>query len=131
MPFENIGKTLLQTPERERAGIGRNRLARSLENRPQIIDAVAMIGMVMRPDHRVDMINAIVEKLVAQIGRRIDQYSGGWAFHKDRDAASAVFWFLRIAIAPVIADAWHAGRGPASQYRELQSHIQGRALEKS
>ena len=83
MSLENIGKTLLQTLESERAGIGRNGLARSLENGPQIIDAVAMISMVMRPDHCVDMINAIVEKLVAQIRRRIDQYPGRFAFHQN------------------------------------------------
>lgn len=131
MTYEHIGEALLQALECERASISGDRFALTLKNGSQIVNTMAMIGMVMRPDHRVDMINSIVEKLVAQIRRCIDQYPGRWAFHKDRDTTPAVFRFIRVAIAPVVADPRHAGRSPASQYREFQGHIQGRALEKS
>jgi len=128
MSIKDIGKALLQASERKGSSIARDGLAGLLEHRPQIIDTVAMIGMIMSPDHCINMINAIVEKLVAQVGRGIDQYPGGRAFHENRNAASAVFRFVGIASAPVIADPRYARRSPAPQYGELQSHIQGRAL---
>jgi hypothetical protein len=64
MAFKDIGKTLLQAAKSIWPSIAGNWLARLLEHRPQIVNAVAMIGVIMRPDHRIDLINAIVEKLI-------------------------------------------------------------------
>jgi hypothetical protein len=36
---------------------------------------MAMIGMIMRPKDSVYVINAIIQQLLAQISRRIDQQS--------------------------------------------------------
>jgi len=122
---------MFQAIERKWSGIGGYRLTLLLENGPEIIDAVTMIGMIMRPDYGIDPVDTIVEKLVAQIGRGIHQYSRSRAFYQDRDTASPVLRLIRITITPVIADTGHARRSPASQYRQFQSHIQGRALVNS
>ena len=78
-----------------------------------------MIGVIMRPHYRINLVYAIVEKLVAQIGGRVDQYPGGFALHQNRDPASTVFRFVRVAIAPVVADTGYTRRCPAPQYREF------------
>ena len=80
-----------------------------MEKLPQIIDAVAMIGMVMRPDHRIDVGHVCVEQLFAQIGAGIDEDAGSAAFDQHRSAATAVARLGRIACPPIIADPRHPG----------------------
>ena len=40
---------------------------------PQIVDAVAMVGMVVGPDHRLDVADLGVEQLLAQVRAGVDQ----------------------------------------------------------
>lgn len=65
---------------------------------------MAMIGVIVRPDHRINLVYAVVKKLIAQIRGGIDQNPGGWTFYYDRDPASPVFGFVRVADTPVVAD---------------------------
>ena len=83
MALEGIGKAPLQALERKWTGVTGDRLSGSLKNRPQIINSVTMIGMIMGPDHRVDPVYPVVQKLVAQIGGCIDQYPGGGTFNQN------------------------------------------------
>jgi hypothetical protein len=129
--FKGIGKAMFQTFECKWPSIAGYRLARLLENGPQIVNAMAMVGMIMGPDHRIDPVDIIIDELIPQIRRCIDQNARSRAFYQDRDTASPVFRLVGITITPVIANSGHARRSPASQYRQFQSHIQRRALVKS
>ena len=71
---------------------------------PQIVDAVAMIGMVVGPDHRVDVGDVGVEQLVAQVGPGVDEDPRLLRVDQDRDAAAGVPRLGGIALAPVVAD---------------------------
>ncbi len=89
----------------------------------QIIDAVRVVGMVVGIEHAVDPPDAEIEKLLAQIGRRIDQNArrAGLAnlLHQDRASPAPVLGVVGIASAPMIADARHAAGGAAAENREL------------
>src|SRR5690606_28192650 len=90
----------------------------------QVINAMRMVGMLMGKEHGVDPIDIGVEQLLAHIRSGVDQDSR-WlfnafrpTFNQQRTAPAAISRFLRIAGAPVIADARHAtGRAAAENGR--------------
>ena len=43
------------------------------EERAQIVDAVGMVGMLMRDQHAVEPVDFGIEQLLAKIGRAVDQ----------------------------------------------------------
>ena len=65
---ERVSEALLQRRQRFRTGKAIDRRSARMVELPEIVDAVAMVGMVVRPDHRVDGGNVGVEQLLAQIG---------------------------------------------------------------
>ena len=65
--------------QRLRGSARRNRrdaLAAVDEQAAQIVDAVRVVGMLVRVEHRVDPIDVGVKQLLAQIRRRVDQDAG-------------------------------------------------------
>ena len=95
LPFERIGEARSQRRERLRAGKAGHRRAARWKRLPQIVDAVAMIGMVVGPDHRVDVADAGIEQLLAQVGAGVDQDPRPVMLDQDRDPAAAVARLVR------------------------------------
>ena len=86
--------------------------------RPQIVDAVRVVGVGMAQKDAVEPLDLGVDQLLAQIGRRVDEDRGrafgAEALDKHRAAAAAVLRVRRIAGAPPFPDPRHAaGRGAA------------------
>ena len=48
------------------------------EQRPQIVDAVRVVGMFMRDQHAVEPVDLGVEQLLAQVRRAVDQHARAW-----------------------------------------------------
>jgi hypothetical protein len=76
--------------------------------------------MIMRPKYRVYLMDIIRNKLLSQIGGRIDQQPrSSIIFNNDRGPRTSIARFLRVAIAPVqtkfTADARNTGRGSAAR----------------
>ena len=81
-----------------------------------------MVGMVVGPDHRVDVADIGVEQLLAQVGAGVDQdprRRRGSTRIETR--AAAVARLGRVAVAPVIADPRHAGRRAAAEHPQLHA----------
>src|SRR6185437_1950848 len=101
-------------------GIERDGAAHQLVDRAQIVDAMQMIGMSMREQHRVERRDMRVEELRPPL------------LHHDRAAPAPVARIGRIAGAPVATDARHAPGRPAAQHRYAHETASGRrALLKS
>jgi hypothetical protein len=50
-----------------------------------------MIGVIMRPENGIDLVDMVSQKLAPQIGRGIDQYSlAGIVLDDDRNTATPV-----------------------------------------
>ena len=112
-----------------------DRLAGFHEKRPQIVDAVGMVGMLMGEEDGVQFLDPGIQKLLPQVGRGIDQQAGclaggGRFFDQQRASPPAVLRIVRVAIAPAERDPGHAHRRAAAQDREAQAHARG-TLENS
>ena len=46
-------------------------------DRAQIVHAVGLVGMFVRQEHRVDVVDIGIDQLLAEIGRRIDHDARG------------------------------------------------------
>ena len=91
----------------------------------QIVDAVDMVRMGMRVDHRIKFADAGGQHLRAKIRPGVDDDARHAAVFGDpldhrRSSRAAVFRIGRIAIAPIAGDARRAGRRAAAQNREAQ-----------
>ena len=81
--MERISETRGQRCERIHAGIASDGASCCVEKLPKIVDAVAMIGVVMRPDHRIGRRDIGGEQLFPHVGRRIDQNARRGALDDD------------------------------------------------
>ncbi len=81
-----------------------NHAAHVDDERAQIIDAMGVIGMIMREQHGIEMAHIRRKQLLAQIRRCVDQDArsalAGDALHKERAAATAILRVGRIARTP-------------------------------
>ena len=96
------------------------------EQRAQVVDAVGVVGVLVRVEHRVDPIDVGVEQLLAQIRRGVDQHPGDAgavaALDQQRGAAAAVLGILRVAVAPAEPGARNAAGRAAAEDLEVQRH---------
>ena len=90
-------------------------------NRAKLVEAVAMVGMIVGPDHRVQTVEAGVQRLLAKIRAGVDEDVGAFVADQDRSPAAAVARLAGIAAAPIIADPGHAERGSAAQEPKLHA----------
>src|SRR5262249_58724405 len=106
--LQAIGEALVKRAGGALVDIERDALAAVNEQAAQVVNAVGMVGMLMRIEHGVEPIDLGVKQLLAQIRRRIDQDTGnaraGAALDQKRGAAPAVLGIARIAVAP--AERW-------------------------
>ena len=97
--------------------------------RAQVVDAVGVVGVLVGVEDGVDPIDLGIEKLLAQIGRRVDQDPGDAAgvvtLDQERRAAAPVFRIVGIAGAPAQRRPRHAGGGSAAENSEFQRHAAG------
>ena len=122
--FEDIAEAPFQRDRRRLVHQGvEARPARDHE-RANIIDAMGVVGMRMREDDGVEPAHLGVEELLAQIRRGVDENghrSLALARLEEQGAASApVLRILRIAIAPIPANARHASRRAAAENGDAQ-----------
>ena len=103
-----------------------------MKNAAQVVDAVDVVGMLVGVEHAVEPIDVGVEKLLAQIGRRIHQDPRDTAvvvaLDEQCSAPAAVFRIGRIADAPAQRRPRHAAGRPAAEDRELQRHAAAAAV---
>ena len=69
---EDIAEALPQPPDGLSLGKSRDRPRAPVAQHAQIIDAVAVIGVIVRPEHRVDMADPVRQQLRAAIGGGVD-----------------------------------------------------------
>jgi hypothetical protein len=75
-----------------------------MEEMPQIVDPVTMVGMIVGPDDCVQAHCPGIEQLLAQVWARVDKDPCLSMLDQDRGPASSVPGFGWIAFAPVTAD---------------------------
>src|SRR5215475_6317523 len=97
------------------------------EQRAQVVDAVNMVRMFMSIEHRVEVIDAGIEQLFAQVRRGIDQHAGlaavrGRAIDQDRAPPPSVLGITGIASAPPGPRPRHAAGKAASQNGDRKHH---------
>ena len=97
------------------------------KERAQVIDAVGVVGMLVCIEYRVEPIDAGVDKLLAQVGRRIDQHTGNAGpaatLDQERRAAALVLRIIGIADAPAERRTRHAAGGATAEDRDFQCHV--------
>jgi hypothetical protein len=74
----------------------------------EVVDTVAVIGMIVGPDDGIDRTDPGRQQLLAHVGAGIDQNSGIAMLDQGRTAHSSIAWLGRIASPPIIADPRHA-----------------------
>src|SRR6266403_1718561 len=111
------------------AQIDRKAAALMQHDGTQIVDAVGLVGMLMRQKYRVNVIDLGVDQLLAQIGRGINQDSRNSAIPRaldeQRAAPAAVFRIVGIACTPAKRGTRNAGGGPAAENCKRQRHAAG------
>ena len=102
------------------------------EHPPQVVDAVRVVGVRVREEYAVDVLDARGQQLLAQVGGCVDQHGRApllaEPLDQQRATPSAVLGIGRIAVAPDIADARHTARGAAAQDREAHAHAASAVL---
>ena len=90
---------------------------------------MAMIRVVVRPEHGIDLVDIVGQKLRSQIGRSVDQdLMFRIVFQNDRNPAPAVARFIRVAISPVVADPGDPGRGARAEHNQLHERALAKRL---
>ena len=122
LSFEYVIEPATQIVAGLAAGIAWQRVAAIVAHDAQIIDAVAVIGMVMRPEDRIHLADPVRQQLRAQVGRGVDQDPlSRLVLDDDRNARTPVARFVRVAFAPVVADPRHAGRRAGAEHEQLHA----------
>jgi hypothetical protein len=94
-----------------------------MEKLPKIVDSMAMIGMIMSPDDRVDIADPGVQELLSKIGPGVDEDPHAFMLDEDGHAPPPVLGFCRIALAPIVADPRDARGGPAAENSNLHQAV--------
>ena len=87
---------------------------------------MTVIGMIVRPEHGIQPMDIVGQKLRAQIGGRIDKNAAaGLTLQHDRNTRAPVLRVGGVALAPVRAmlatEARYAGRRTAAEDRQLHA----------
>src|SRR5215475_4241401 len=94
----------------------------------QLVDAMAVVGMVVGIEDGVEARDASVEELLPQVRRRVDEDSRAALLHQHGYAPPPVARIGWIAIAPVSVDQRHASGAAAAEDRHLHAGTGERAL---
>src|SRR3546814_9900704 len=66
------------------------RAAAQVHDLAQVVEAMGMVGMLVRPDDRIDLAHAGIEKLEPHVGAGVDQQPEAAERNEDRGAAAQV-----------------------------------------
>src|SRR5262249_8589074 len=121
-----VAEALVQRLRGTLINVDRDALAAVDEEPAQVVDAVGMIGMLVRVEDGLERVDLGVEELFAQIRRRVDQHPGGAdgaaALDQQRGAAAPVLGILRIAVAPAGSGPRHAAGRATAENGKFQRH---------
>ncbi len=124
--LEAVGEALDQALAGRRVEPHVQPLLHGVRHHAQVVDAVRVVGVVMRIEDAVERFAAHAQELLAQIRRGVDQHRGVPLLAETLDqraaAAAAVLRVGRIAGAPHGADARHAAGRPAPEDRGAVAH---------
>jgi hypothetical protein len=124
--LEAIGEALAQEFACRLVEIDVDAAARVIRDHAQIIDAVTMVGVLVGVEHAVEQPDAGIDQLLAEVGRRIDQHARCaprvCALRQNGAAPAPVLGIIRIACAPLVADARHAAGRAAAEDGDLERH---------
>ena len=124
---KDVTEPLSQPPYGFLHAEARQRTAAAISQRAQVIDSMAVIGMVVRPENGVDPVYPAAQELVAQVRRRVDEQSRAIiAFDNYRHARASVAWLVWIAGTPIARYARDAGRRTRAEQRDHQERQQER-----
>src|SRR5207253_6593456 len=112
---KGISEALFQARKGLAVGMQRHCVAQRRGDRPQVVETVAMIAMIVGDNHRVDPAQVGSEQLLTKVGAAIDQHPLPSAFDQDRRAQARVARLVRVALAPFITDLRDPGRRPATE----------------
>src|SRR4030095_8959240 len=102
--LEGIRKALFEAREGFGPAVDRNGPTDCLGDRPQFVDAVDVVAMVMGCNDGMETIDIRIEQLLAQVRAAIDQNPFAIAFDEDRRTEPSVARLFRIALTPLISD---------------------------
>ena len=123
-------------------------VARMIE-RPQVVDPMDVVGMRVGDEHAIDAPDVRADQLFADVGPDVDQHRRhtglAGALEKQRAALAAIQRIGRVAGAPSLLDARHAGGrtaaedcgrqaqppGPTTRIREKSRSVFARAASAS
>ena len=97
--------------------------------RPQVVDPMGVVGMRVGDEHAVEAPHVRFDQLFADVGSHVDQHGRhaalADALEEQRAAAAAVQRIGRVAGAPALLDARHAGGRAAAEDRGGEAHTRG------
>ena len=114
---EDIGKALADALEHGSIGISWDRRHDQIVDGAEIVDAVDMVSVGVGVEQCVDLADAGVQALPAQVRAGIDQDALTPCLDEDGTAAATVARVGRAADGAVAADLRHARGGAAAQHR--------------
>ena len=98
----DIAETLARAATSLFSSIAGDRSAASVSQRTQVVDPVAMVGMIVGPEHGIEATDPVRQQLAATVGRGIDQNSAALIVFQDyRHARAAIPGFIRVALTPI------------------------------
>ena len=98
------------------------------EHAAQVVDAVGVVGVVVRVEHPVQGLDTRIEQLLAKVCGRVDKHRRAAAFaealDQQRAAPAPVLRVGRIASAPDRSDARHSAGRTCAKQREPGAHVE-------
>ena len=119
--LKDVAEARCQPIEDMASGIDRDWGPANLRNSPEIVDAVAMVCVIVRDDDAIETVDLSGQQLCPHVGSAIHEKPLRGAFDQDGCPAPSITRFRGIADAPVIPDPRYACRGAAAQYRQLHA----------
>ena len=123
-PLEDVSEALRQSFEDVSPGVERDWRVQYLRKSTEVVDAVAMVRMVVRDDEAVHATDVCGQQLFPHVRAAINEQPLTGGLNQDGCPSAPIARLCRVACAPIIPDPWYASRGPAAENPNL--HAQAR-----
>jgi hypothetical protein len=77
--------------------------------RPNIVEAENVVGVTMRYQDRIEMLQSLTQGLLTKVSRSIDNYGLTRVFDEDRYAQTLITWIVRGAGLAIACDRRNSG----------------------
>jgi hypothetical protein len=129
---EDVAELVLDGAHRRRRAVHRQLPASPLAHGAQVVDAVGVVGVVVRVQHGVQPVDPVRDELDAQLGRRVDQEPrAGVGLDHRADARAPVARVGGAAHPAVAADDGNAERRAGAEEGELHDRARRRVTGRS